>query len=84
MKKATQKQFVLEYLKKRGSITSYESFKYLFDTRLSDKIYQLKKDGYEFKEEWIEKKNKLGNKVRFKRYILENKSATAVTVTQKH
>ena len=70
MKKATQKQFVLEYLKRRGSITSYESFQYLFDTRLSDKIYQLKKDGYKFKSETVTKKNKLGNKVQFKRYFL--------------
>ena len=66
-----QKQRILEYLQEHGSITTWESFTLFGDTRLSDKIYRLKKDGYIFSEEWIQKKNKYGEKVSFKKYILE-------------
>lgn len=66
----TQKQRILEHLQKYGSITSLESFQLYGDTRLSDKIYRLRKDNYQFEEEWIEKKNRFGETVRFKKYIL--------------
>lgn len=66
----TQKQRILEHLKKYGSITTWDSFSLYGDTRLSDKIYQLKKDNYEFDEEWITKKNRYGKPVSFKKYIL--------------
>lgn len=66
----TQKQRILEHLQKYGSITSLESFQLYGDTRLSDKIYRLRKDNYQFKEEWVEKKNRFGETVRFKKYIL--------------
>ena len=67
----TQKERILNHLQKYGSITTLESFKEYGDTRLSDKIYQLKKDGYKFSEEWIKSKNRFGEKVQFKKYILE-------------
>lgn len=67
----TQKQRILEHLKKYGSITTWDSFSLYGDTRLSDKIYQLKKDNYEFDEEWITKKNRYGKPVSFKKYILK-------------
>ena len=67
----TQKQRILEHLKKYGSITTWESFELYGDTRLSDKIYQLKKDGYTFNEEWIKKENRYGKMIEFKKYILE-------------
>lgn len=67
----TQKQRILEHLKKYGSITTWDSFELYGDTRLSDKIYRLKKDNYEFDEEWISKKNRYGKPVTFKKYILK-------------
>lgn len=69
----TQKEVILEHFLKHKTLTSWESFKLYGDTRLSDKIYQLKKDGYRFSEEWIHKKNRNGLKIRFKKYILEEK-----------
>lgn len=67
----TQKERILEHLKKHGSITTWDSFELYGDTRLSDKIYRLKKDNYEFDEEWISKKNRYGKPVSFKKYILK-------------
>ena len=67
----TQKERILNHLKIYGSITTLESFKEYGDTRLSDKIYRLKKDGYIFSEEWIKSKNRFGEIVQFKKYILD-------------
>ncbi len=67
----TQKGRILNHLQKYGSITSKESYDLYGDTRLSDKIYRLKKDGYKFSEEWIKGKNRFGEKVQYKKYILE-------------
>lgn len=67
--KINQKNRILSYLIEKGSITTWESFKIFGDTRLSDKIFRLKKDGYKFEEEWIHKKNKYGEPVKFKKYI---------------
>lgn len=66
----TQKQRILEHLEKYGSITTFQSFMMYGDTRLSDKIYQLKKDGYKFEEEVQNGQNRFGNPVRYKKYIL--------------
>lgn len=71
MKRLTQKDRILEHLQKYGSITTWDSFSLYGDTRLSDKIYRLKKDGYDFTEEWETKMNRFGNPVTFKRYILK-------------
>lgn len=67
----TQKERILEHLKKYGSITTWESFELYGDTRLSDKIYRLKQEDYKFEEEWITKKNRYGKPVSFKKYILK-------------
>lgn len=66
-----QTQRILTYLKEHGSITTWQSFRLFGDTRLSDKIFRLKKLGYKFSEKWITKKNRYGEPVRFKKYIFE-------------
>lgn len=66
----TQKQIILDHFLKYKSLTSWDSFRLYGDTRLSDKVYQLKKGGYKFEEDWITKKNRNGVKVKFKKYIL--------------
>ena len=66
----TQKDRILSHLQKYGSITTWESFEMYGDTRLSDKIYRLKQDGYNFDEEWTKRKNRLGQPIQFKKYIL--------------
>ena len=65
-----KKERLLEYLKENGSITSFEAFTELFDTRLSDTIYRLEKDGYNFKRETIKKKGYQGKEITFYRYWL--------------
>lgn len=67
----SQKERILNHLKRYGSITSWESFEIYGATRLSAIIYNLKKDGYEFNEEWIKRKNRFGEQVEFKKYILK-------------
>lgn len=70
----TQNEMVYDYLKKKGSITTYEAFTELFITRLSARIYDIKKMyNLDIKEEWITKKNRYGKTCSFKKYILEGK-----------
>lgn len=68
----TQNEMVYDYLKKKGSITTYEAFTELFITRLSARIFDIKKMyNLDIKEEWITKKNRYGKSCSFKKYILE-------------
>ena len=69
----TQKEKIIEHIKKHGSITSYEAYMDLGITQLGARLDQLKKDGYEFETEWITKKNKDGAIVSFKKYYLADK-----------
>ena len=54
--KETGKQKILNYLKQNKSITQLEALKLFWDWRLSAKIYELKKDGYNIKSEDIKVK----------------------------
>lgn len=67
----TQTEIIAEHLKVYGSITTWEAFERYGITRLSAQIYLLKKEGYDFTEEWITKQNRYGKSVSFKKYILE-------------
>ena len=68
----TQNEMVYDYLKKKGSITTYEAFTELFITRLSARIFDIKKMyNLDIKEEWITKKNRYGKTCSFKKYILK-------------
>lgn len=74
MKKLTQEQKVLDYLKRFDYITSYEAFALLFVTRLSAVVYNLKhKRGIVFNtdNEWVSKTNMYGEKRTFKKYSIE-------------
>lgn len=66
-----KKELLLEYLREHNSITSFEAFSELFDTRLSDTIYRLEKDGYSFRRENIKKIGYRGKQVNFYRYYLD-------------
>lgn len=66
--KITQKERIVEYIKKFGSISSYEAYADLGITQLGARIDQLKKDGYEFETEWESKKNRYGENTTYKRY----------------
>ena len=53
-----------------GSITTFNAFVDLGCTRLSEYIRQLRKD-YVIRDEWLESINRYNEKVRFKRYWIE-------------
>lgn len=61
---------VLKYMQDFDSITTYNAFIDLGCTRLSEYIRQLKKE-YTIKDEWIYTINRYGEKVKYKRYWLE-------------
>ena len=65
-----KKERLMNYLNEYGSITSFEAFTELFDTRLSDTIYRLEKDGKRFKRETKKKVGYLGKPITFYRYYL--------------
>lgn len=70
----TQNEMVLKYLEENGSITTYECYSQLYVTRLSARIFDLKKKyGLEFEEQWVTKKNRYGKICSFKKYILKDK-----------
>ena len=68
--KIPQKQRVIEYINKFGSISSWEAYADLGITQLGARIDQLKKEGYNFKTEWESSKNRFGDKTDYKRYYL--------------
>ena len=68
--KTTQKQRIIDYIRKFGSISSWEAYADLGITQLGARIDQLKKDGYKFETEWESNKNRFGEKTDYKRYFL--------------
>lgn len=70
--KTNQCELILQYLNDFGSITTFESYTELGITRLPSRIFDLKQQGYKFKEEWVSRKNRYGKMISFKKYILQN------------
>lgn len=50
MAKLTQRDRILQYLQDFGSITSYEAYTELGITQLGARIFELKRQNYEFKD----------------------------------
>lgn len=67
----TQKERIIDYINKFGSITSWQAYQDLGIMQLGARIDQLQKEGYVFKTEWEHKENRYGEPVSFKRYYLE-------------
>ena len=68
--KITQRQRIVKYIRDFGSITSFEAYADLGITQLATRIKEPKDEGYKFKTEWINSKNKYGEPISFKRYFL--------------
>lgn len=66
----TQHQRIVEYMQNNGSITALQAMLNLGCMRLSSRISELKKQGYNIKSEFVEDKNRYGEKVYYKRYSL--------------
>lgn len=67
----TQTDLIEQHLKEKGSITTWEAYEIFGITRLSDKIYQLRKMGYNISSNNTTKVNRYGHKVTFSTYRLE-------------
>ena len=65
MKKKSQNDLILEYMKDHKGITTLEAFKMWKITRLSGRIYELKRQGHQIGEAWEETET-----ARYKRYFL--------------
>lgn len=66
-----QKTLILEYMRKYGSISSYEAYAHLGITQLGARIDNLQDDGYVFEKEWV-KNRKDGQVKDYVRYRLIN------------
>lgn len=66
-----QKERVLDYIEKFGSISSMEAFNDLGVTRLSAVIFTLKEDGHEFDSKPEKGRNRFGERTHFTRYSLK-------------
>ena len=69
MKKITNADRVLSYIREFGSITSLDAFKDLGNTRLSASIFILRKE-YDIKSINETTKNRYGDKVTYARYYM--------------
>lgn len=70
MRRESQTSAILKHLKEKGSITSMEAFNLYGCTRLSAKIFDLRKDGYIINSEKETVLNRYGNTCVYARYVL--------------
>lgn len=73
MGKISQKDVVLNHLKKYGSISTIECYEIYRITDLQHAIYLLRKENYKISDEWVSSKNKLGWANKYKKYTLIEK-----------
>lgn len=66
----TQKQKILDYIRRFGKITSWETYSELGITQLGARIYNLKEDGYVFSTTRVNTTNRLGEKTHYDEYRL--------------
>lgn len=70
----TQKEKVLDYLKRNGTITKYDGFNHLGITKVDTIISYLRKDGYQITGETVRYKNKEGVPTHYTVYSLADES----------
>ena len=64
----TQAERIESYIDQFGSISPMEAFTDLGITKLATRVSEMKKDGYEFDQEYVETKNRFGETVYYMRY----------------
>lgn len=70
----TQKQKILDHLAKHESITTFEAFSELGITKLTTRISELRRDGYDITAERVVLRDNYGRvKTRFNRYRLNDR-----------
>lgn len=68
--KPTQNKRIIDYLRKRGSITQFEALSELGIMRLASRISDLRRLGYAIESEMVVVKNRFDEECRVKRYRL--------------
>ena len=69
MKKPTQCERIIQYMKDFGSITTLQAFTDLGCTRLASRVTDLKKQGYDIKSEFVSGKNRYDETVSYKKIL---------------
>lgn len=69
----TQSDIILQHLKKHGNITTWQAIQQYGITRLSAKIFTLRKNGIKIENEEVHKINRYGVPVTFVKYVLVEK-----------
>lgn len=67
----TQCEQVLQHMKEHGSISSIEAFFNYGITRLSARIWELKRDGYDIETDLVTIKSEKGAKKQYARYKIK-------------
>ncbi len=67
----SQKDRILKYLEEHGTITTLESVLNLGITDPQHYIMELRNENYNITDKWINGTNRVGRKIRYKRYRLE-------------
>ena len=67
----SQKERLLAYLEKNKTITTLESVLELGITDPQHYIMELRNEGYNITDKWINGTNRVGRKIKYKRYRLE-------------
>ena len=70
--KPTLKDLCLMYMQEYGGITQVDAYREFGYTRLSDAIYKLKADGWNIGKRACLGKSRLGNKVYYAQYYIED------------
>ena len=70
MRMLNQNRMVINHLVRVGAITQADAYDLYGITRLSARIFDLRKSGYQVLSRWREKTNRYGIKVRFLQYYL--------------
>lgn len=66
-----QKQRILKFLEENKTITTLESVMELGITDPQHYIMELRNEGYKITDKWINGTNRVGKKIKYKRYRLE-------------
>lgn len=74
----TQREMVAQYIHDFGSISSWDAFKDLGITRLSARIWELKRDGYVISKERKKAINRYGKPIFYDKYTIKGELKGAV------
>lgn len=72
-----QKDRIVDYIKRFGSITSIQAYVDLGITQLGARIDELERSGYSFYKEWCEGKNRFNEPIKYKKYSFAMETANS-------